>query len=423
MIYRLLQAAHLGDRHDVVSLTDLGVVAGRIARLGIRPRALELTRLPNPIKVARLVKIIAELRPDVVQTWMYHANLIGGLAAKMAGGPRIVWSIHNSTLDPATTHRTTRWIDALCSRLSSRIPGAIVSVSFASRDLRVRAGYDPRKFVIIPNGFDLTQHRPIGESRRRTRRDLGVDDASVLVGLVARVHPQKDHRNFVRAAGLLSKRRPEVRFLLCGGAGFAGGGDTSPANRELVGTIAQEGLLDRFFLLGQRDDVPAIMNALDIGTLSSSYGEAFPLVIGEAMACGVPCVVTDVGDSGYLVGNTGRVVPPRDPVALARAWEDLIDLGPSGRLRLGQTARARIEAHFGLRHVVAEYRALYRRLLGGGSELQAMGSVGGQSGSATAGAVRQRERGSSRTPNAIGRRSGDRRPMRDGAWLARPPGR
>jgi glycosyltransferase involved in cell wall biosynthesis len=133
------------------------------------------------------------------------------------------------------------------------------------------------------------------------------------------------------------------------------------------------------------------MNALDIGTLSSSYGEAFPLVIGEAMACGIPCVVTDVGDCGYLVGDTGRVVPSRDPVALARAWDELIDLGPSGRVRLGQAARARIEALFSLPHVVAEYRALYCRLLGGGSDLQAMGSVGGQSGGGEAGAVRQQE--------------------------------
>ena len=363
MLYRLVRGADPRDRHDVISLTDLGVVAERIAKLGVRPRALGLSRLPNPIQIARLARMIAELRPDVVQTWMYHADLIGGVAAKIAGRARIVWGIHNSTLDPATTQRTTRWTVAASSRLSHYVPDAIICVSQASRDLHVGAGYDPGKFVVIPNGFDLEQLRPDAESRREARRELGVDDASVLIGLVARVHPQKDHLNFVRAAGLLARRRPEVRFLLCGGAGFQGGPDASPKNGDLVAAIEREGLVARFLLLGQREDVPRIMSALDVGALSSSYGEAFPLVIGEAMACGVPCVVTDVGDSGHLVGDTGRVVPPRDPAALAAAWEELVDLGAEGRVRLGRAARARIEAHFSLAQVAAGYAGLYRRLL------------------------------------------------------------
>ena len=227
--------------------------------------------------------------------------------------------------------------------------------------------------MVIPNGFDLGQHRPDEDTRRRMRQALRIEDGTILVGLVARVHPQKDHRNFVRAAGMLSRRYPDVRFLLCGGAGCAGAGDTSPRNAELVRMIEQEGILGRVLLLGQRDDVPAVLNALDLGTLSSSYGEAFPLVIGEAMACGVPCVVTDVGDCGHLVGDTGRVVPPRDPAALARAWEELIELGTAGRSRLGRAARARVEEHFGLPHVIAEYAALYRRLLGAPG-VQAVGS-------------------------------------------------
>jgi glycosyltransferase involved in cell wall biosynthesis len=361
MLHRLLEASVGGAlEHEVVSLTDLGVVAGRLERLGIAPRALHMSRLPNPAKIVRLARLVRELRPDVVQTWMYHADLIGGLAAKLAGGPRIVWGIHNSTLDRGNTRRTTRWTVAACARLSHHVPDRIISVSRASRDLHVRAGYAAEKFVCVPNGFDLEAYRPDEARRRDVRAELGVDAGAVVIGLVARVDPQKDHANFVRAAGLLAARRPQVRFLLCG-EGATG------RNPELARAIAQEGLADRFLLLGRRDDVARIMSALDVGALSSAYGEAFPLVIGEAMASGVPCVVTDLGDCAYLVGEAGRVVPPRDPRALAAAWEGLVDLGPEGRRRLGALARERIARNFGLERIAAEYAAVYRELVGDAS--------------------------------------------------------
>ena len=367
MLYRVIRGSEGGDRsrQEVVSLTERGVIGRRIEQLGVKVHALNMSRLPNPLKVMRLAELIRAARPDVVQTWMYHADLIGGVAARLAGRARVVWGIHNSTLDATTSHRTTRWTVAVCARLSRIVPDAIVSVSAAARDLHVELGYDPRKFVVIPNGFDVREYRSDPEQRRETRRQLGVEDETVLVGLVARVAPQKDHGNFVRAAGLLGRRRRDVRFVLCGGAGVAGGEGATPENRELVRLIEQQGLLDRFLLLGPRDDVPRIMNALDIGTLSSSYGEAFPLVIGEAMACGVPCVVSDVGDSRYLVGDTGRVVPPRDPEALAQAWQDLLELGSAGRRRLGQAARERVESQFSLSRIMAEYTSLYHRLLNG----------------------------------------------------------
>jgi glycosyltransferase involved in cell wall biosynthesis len=361
MLHRLLQASALEDcLHEVVSLTDLGVIAGRLQQLGIRTHALRMSRLPNPMKVLRLANLIKKIRPAVVQGWMYHSNLLGGIAAKMAGETRIVWGIHSSRLDPAATHRTTLWIDALCARLSHRIPDRIVAVSRVSRDQHVAAGYDAEKFVVLPNGFDLEQYQPDLASRREVRKELDLDQATVLIGLVARMHPVKDHLNFVRAAAQLAKRQPHVCFLLCGEG-------TAPDNKELLGAITEAGLLSRFRLLGRRDDVARIMNSLDIGTLCSAFGEAFPLVIGEAMACGVPCVVTDLGDCAYLVGETGRVVPPRDSEALARAWEELVLLGPDGRRRLGLEARHRIEAHFSLSRIAGDYAALYRSVLGNGA--------------------------------------------------------
>ncbi len=361
MLHRLLRASSTeGDVREVISLTDLGVVAERIERLGVRARALEMSKLPNPGSVVRLSRMIDRFQPDVVQTWMYHADLIGGLAARAARRGKIVWGIHNSTLDPKTTHLTTRWVVAASAHLSSRLPDRIVCVSCASRELHVAAGYDDRKFTIIPNGFDLEEYRMAPAYRRETRAALGVDESTVLIGLVARVDPQKDHLNFVRAAALLRKRHAGVRFLLCGNG-------ATILNEKLAAAIAQSGLEEAFLLLGRRDDVPQILNSLDIASLSSAYGEAFPLVIGEAMACGVPCVVTDLGDCARLVGDTGHVVPPRDPEALAAAWDELVRMGSAARQRMGLAARSRIESSFSLSRVAAEYAAVYREVIAGDS--------------------------------------------------------
>lgn len=360
MLQRLLAAWDRDEAtHEVVSLTELGVVADRIAALGIPTRALGMARtrprFPSPAKVARLTALIRAYRPDVVQTWLYHADLIGGVAARLAGGSRVFWGIHNNSLEPGRVRRTTRWTALLCARASRLIPDGIVSVSHAARDLHVAAGYDASRFTVIPNGFDLSLFRPDPAARREVRAELGVAPGEVVIGLPARVDPQKDHANFARAAALLAARRPEVRFLLCGTG-------ASRDNGPLLGLLGEAGVLGRSLLLGRRDDMDRVLNALDVGTLSSA-SEAFPVAIGEAMACGVPCVVTDVGDCGHLVGETGVVVRAGDPAALASGWEALVAAGPEGRGRLGLAARARIAERFDVRAVAARYAALYRAAL------------------------------------------------------------
>ncbi len=363
MLYRLIAASRSGEMsHEVMSLTELGVVADQIRELGVPTHALGMPRsrfrIPDPVKLMRLVAFIRASRPDVVQTWLYHADLLGGLAAKLAGGPRIFWGLHNSTVDKVHTRRTTRWTMALCAKVSRWIPDGIVTVSQTARDLHVAAGYDPGKFVFIPNGFDVTTLRPDAEVRRNARAELGLPEGAIAIGMVARFDPQKDHPNFIRAAAVLAPRLANVRFVLCGlGA--------APDNAALLRLLAEHGVQDRFHLLGRRSDVPWVMNALDVCTMTSGYGEAFPLAIGEAMSCGVPCVVTDVGDSAYLVGDSGRVVPPRDSSALATAWESLARMEPDARRRIGLAARERIAQHFALARIVEQYAELYRRALGG----------------------------------------------------------
>jgi glycosyltransferase involved in cell wall biosynthesis len=206
---------------------------------------------------------------------------------------------------------------------------------------------------VIPNGFDLEQFKPDPEARSALREELGIPRNAAIVGLVGRFDAQKDHHTFVDASALLKVRQRNLHFVLCGD-------DISWANRELSRWIDETGMRDRFHLLGRRHDLPRITAALDVSCLCSVYGEAFPNVLGEAMACGVPCVVTDVGDCAAIVGNTGSVSPPGDAQALARGIESLLELGEDGRRRLGETARGRVREHFSLDSIVKRYENLYQ---------------------------------------------------------------
>ena len=205
--------------------------------------------------------------------------------------------------------------------------------------------------VVIPNGFDLNLFKPDLEGRTLVRQELRIPEDTMLIGMVGRFDPQKDHYNFIKAAALLQKEIPDVQFLLCGD-------DITWENQKLSKWIDETGFHGYFHLLGRRSDISRIMTALDIA--SSSYGEGFPNVVGEAMSCGVPCVVTDVGDSALIVGDTGIVVPPKDPNALALAWKKLIEIGKDKRQKLGHNARLRIRENFNLPSVVRRYEELYK---------------------------------------------------------------
>jgi glycosyltransferase involved in cell wall biosynthesis len=217
-------------------------------------------------------------------------------------------------------------------------------------------GYVANKFVVLPNGFDLDEFRPFPEARISVREELGLPTETPLIGLVARFDPQKNHDGFIRAAGLLHQRCSHVHFLLVGEG-------VERENVLISQAIARADIGRVVHLMGLRHDVPRLTAALDIASLSSSWGEAFPNVVGEAMACGVPCVVTDVGDSAEIVGDTGVVVATEDPEALARAWEGLLVIPRRERVILGERARARVASHFELGLVAKRYEGFYDRLL------------------------------------------------------------
>jgi glycosyltransferase involved in cell wall biosynthesis len=304
----------------------------------------------------QLARVLRARRPDVVQGWMYHANVAATLvSAFMRGRPPVLWNVRASLMDRRIEKKLTLFLIRLGGALSSS-PARIINNSTASALEHERLmGYRADKRVILPNGFDVTLFRPSAEARCALRRSLGIADGARVVGMVARYHPMKDHAAFIKAAGLVARNHPDVHFVLAGR-------DVVPENEALVSTAREAGIADRVHLLGPRGDVHAIVPGFDIQVSSSSSGEGFPNVIGEAMSCGVPCVVTDVGDSAAVVGDTGIVVPPRDTGALAAGVLRLLALDAAALADLGRRARERTIEHYSLDAVVCRYQELFTRV-------------------------------------------------------------
>ena len=341
----------------VYSLIDsVGSIRERIEALEIPVTGLGMARrLPNPLAVVRLARLLRAHDTDIVQTWMYHADLIGGIAARVTGRPMsLVWNIRQSNLDETLLGARTHALVRLCARMSPWLPDAAICCSSKAREAHIAIGYSESKLEVIPNGFDLGTFRPNREARDAIRRTLGIPDDVPLIGLVARFDPFKDHRTFIDAAALLLARWPNARFVLCGHG-------VSHDNLEFMRWIDAAQVRSACILLGERRDVERIFAAVDLATLSS-VGEGFPNAIGEAMACGVPCVSTDVGDAADIIGDTGCIVPPRDPAALADAWHVLLARGRQYRDALGARARARIADRFSIGAVARTYEARYEML-------------------------------------------------------------
>jgi glycosyltransferase involved in cell wall biosynthesis len=357
MLYRVLSRMDTTRfQNEVISLTGVGSIAQKIRAVGVPVRTLGMKRgISNPFLFVRLVLWIRRSKPQIVQTWMYHADLIGGLAARLVGR-QLVWNIRQANLDPKWNKPLTIWIARTCARMSPWLPGCIVSCSQAALALHSKLGYAANHMEVIPNGFDLEEFRPDSGARLSFRRELGLPEDALVIGMASRFHPVKDHRNFIQAAARLHSVMPEVHFTLCGLG-------VDCENAELCKWVTAASLNAHCHLLGPRQDLPRLFAALDIFT-SPSLSEAFPSVVGEAMACGTPCVVTNVGDSALIVGESGKVVPPGNPDALAEAWRELIKAGRGVRHHLGMTARLRVEQHFSLPKAVERYQAIYEQLAG-----------------------------------------------------------
>lgn len=357
-LYNLLQGG-LSERFDnyVVCLLDQGTIGPELRKLDVPVQALGMRAgVPTIGDLLKLRRICKNVHPDIVQGWMYHGNLAATSVRLFAHTkPALVWNIRQTLYDLQREKRATQWV-IKANRLSSKRPATILYNSRLSRRQHENLGFCSAVSQVIPNGIAVDQFRPSAALRQSARAELEIPQESLLVGHIARLHPMKDHSLFVDAAVSIARSHPDVRFLMCGL------GVTS-SNSHLTAAIP-DSMRDRFYLLGERSDVPMLMGALDLFCLSSAWGEGFPNVLGEAMASGLPCVTTDVGDSGAIIGDTGVVVPTADRTAMIAGLTYILSRSGDERLELGADARRRIQNNYTLSAIVGQYAALYERLAG-----------------------------------------------------------
>lgn len=347
-LLRLLPAMRAyGVESSVVSLRSAGTVGPLLESHSVATICLGMPTFSAILHaMPRLARHVREWRSSLIHGWMYHGNIAATVAGAQATLP-VVWGVRQSLgLGTRDKWLTRRIIQA--GALASRTADLIVYNSATAREQHERRGYARRCGAVIPNGFDTESLRPSHEQREAVRTELEIGQRALVIGHVARFHPAKDHRTFLGAAARLRRTEPAAMFVLVGEG-------VSASNPELMRLVAELGLADSVRLLGRRSDVDRVMTAFDVFCLTSSGMEGFPNVVGEAMSCGVPCVGTAVGDVAELIGDTGEIVPPSDPDAVASALSRLLAMDPEMRQGLGRRARQRVIDCFSIREIARLY--------------------------------------------------------------------
>lgn len=356
MLHRLILSLSQSQgeyQHIVAALDPVGEMRERLRKAGIVLVIFDFKRAPVK-ELLRLTALIRRMKPAIVQTWLYHADLLGGIAARLAGCKKVIWGIRTTDVAKGGSRATAlvRW---LCASLSHWVPHTIVCAAEAARSAHAGLGYCARRMVVVPNGFNMTHLQADGSQVAALRHACGFGSQSLVIGTLGRFNPAKDQRNFVRAAGMLAPLYSNVRFLLVGR-------DCDQGNEVLAEWIAATGYANRFVLLGERSDVPVCLAAMDVFALPSRT-EGFPNVLAEAMAMGRPCVTTDVGDAAVVLGGCGVIVQPEDSPALAQGLTRMLSLTPQQRKELGSKARARIADEFSMARSAERFAAVYEDVL------------------------------------------------------------
>ncbi|MBB3189408.1 glycosyltransferase [Halomonas cerina] len=394
------------NRHTIIAMIEGGRHEPELREHGIEILGLGIRRQRDVMAGSlRLWTLLRRYRPDVVQTWMYHPDLIGGIVARLAGLRHVCWGIRHSSLEPGHSARSTIMIAKACAWLSRWVPERVVCCAHQAAEVHHALGYDRRKSVVISNGYDLSSFYPrasclppspsrampddpsltgvearlgerLGRATGMPELDDGMPvlDAEVpvqdiptpgnsvpVVGMVGRFNPQKDHEGLLRALAIVKRRGHDFRCRLIGP-------EIDEHNPRLLAWLRTGDLHDRVELLGARADIAELMNGLDLHILSSAFGEGFPNVIAEAMACGTPCVATDVGDTALIIGETGWVVPPRESERLAEAIIEALMERKAHPHRWAQRQHAaveRIRANFTIDRMVEGFDHVWKECLQG----------------------------------------------------------
>lgn len=356
MLKRLIESDSASIPNTVViSLTSLGVIGESLRNQGVQIHTLNLLPLGfNIIAVMwRLIKLIRYYQPDIVQTWMYHADLLGGIAAYLAGYKNIVWGIR--TLSLKDSGRITVLIMKICALLSRWIPKKIICNAQAAKLAHSHAGYNAICMIVIPNGFDFSQFIATQEQRTALRQACHFSESDIVIGCVGRFHADKGQDNFAKAAAIVVEQHPEAKFLLVGR-------NCNVENIQLMDWLNHSGLQSHFILLGERHDVPVCLAAMNIYCMPSRT-ECFPNGLAEAMVMGLPCVATEVGDTSVLVGDTAILVPPQNEQALAEGLLKVLALSAKQRQQMGQRSKERVMAEFSIEKTRECFEAVYQEVI------------------------------------------------------------
>jgi glycosyltransferase involved in cell wall biosynthesis len=354
-LFRLVSNRNHKIKNTVISIQGDGVFVEKFKKIGIEVVSLDLkSRIFFPVAVFKLTKLFKKINPDIIQSWMYHADLLAGIAAFLTK-KKIFWGIVNFNLDTSVIKYSTKFIIKLCSFLSYSIPEKIISCSENAIEAHTDVGYCRNKFVTIPLGIDIDDFYKNNNKRIFFRNKWGIKTDDIVLGYVARWDPVKDHDNLLAALNILVKNKLNFKCVLIGP-------NVDKNNIELKKIIVNKyNVLDKIILPGPLEDIQGAMSALDIHVLSS-VGEAFPNVVAEAMACEIPCVVTKVGDAPKIVGTTGWVVEPSNPKELSKALIEAINEKKIKYLweKRSNAARMRIKENFTQEKMIDSYHNTWK---------------------------------------------------------------
>lgn len=340
------------NKHIVISLKSPEKYFLLLKNIGVDVYCLNL-KFYSVFKFFLLIKLIRFLNPDIVQTWLVHADFIGGIAARLSGVKKIIWNVRYSNLEFGKTKIITILIIKILAKLSFIIPQSIIIVSKRAIKIYENEGYDKKKFIFIPNGYDLSILKPNEFEKISFKKNNNIPTNIPLIGNVARYDPKKDHLNLLKALLTIQSKKINFHCILVGTG-------IDKNNLKLVQEIKKLNLSNHIKLMGQNDNIYTVMNGLDIYVQSSSYGEGFPNVVAESMACGTPCVVTDVGDASFIVGKTGWIAKPNDHIKLAIEIEKaILENGSKKSLQRSKESRLRIENNFDIYKMTSKYNELW----------------------------------------------------------------
>jgi len=358
MLYRLtVQLQSQGWTSRVICMNAGGLVADKLQEAGVQVIRLQITGFGSLVTgFIRTIRLLRTWRPQVVHTWLYRADLFGGLAAKIAGSNCIIWSIRNSKL-LVNRGWGRRMLPRMCGIMSWVLPLKIISCAESAAKVHVVTfGYDSKRIVSIPNGYDPKRFSREAESGEKIRERFDIESDQIVLGVVGRYDTNKAYDVLMNAVWLLIEHYPRMKVLMVG-AGMV------EENAELMELVKKLGLRQSVVFAGICQDMSAIYSATDL-LVSTSVSEGFPNVIAEAMLCECAIVATDVGETREIVGPWGRVIPPRDPGACAFAIEQTLKEGGDVRKKQGAGARARIIDKYGIERVANRYAEAYSRCQG-----------------------------------------------------------